>query len=264
MRRITFASALIALVFCAPRTSSAELIIGGSLNNGNLDRTYSQEITPGFFLPKPAVWQNLGIFFQISGGGYYENEMSSEPWAGPSPTPVTFDNLLNAPFPQGCGNTATDGDCGVFFKPFSASGVGEYAGGHLYQDNPATPGLTYTLTGWAGAEANARMEVAQFAIDFLNAAGGPITVTTLDLLPTLFVPNGQPFNYKQYSVSAVAPPGTVFVRARATMGGGTNNPLGGGQAFVVDDFTLTSAPEPTSIGLLAIAVASLALYRFRK
>jgi hypothetical protein len=34
--------------------------------------------------------------------------------------------------------------------------------------------------------------------------------------------------------------------------GATANPLGGGQAFVVDDFTLTAVPEPTSVLLMGL------------
>jgi hypothetical protein len=41
-------------------------------------------------------------------------------------------------------------------------------------------------------------------------------------------------------VMATAPAGTVSVRARASMIGAMANPAGGGQAFVVDDFTLAS------------------------
>src|SRR5262245_35271898 len=107
MRRITSVIVLLALAFCAAPTSKAEVIIGGSVNNGNLDRGQPVEIVPGFFLPKPLVWQNVGTRTLT---GPYEDEMSSEPWAGPAPTPVTTDNLLNDPFPEGCGDTAVDGD----------------------------------------------------------------------------------------------------------------------------------------------------------
>jgi hypothetical protein len=261
MTRITSAIVLIALAFCAARTSRAEVIIGGSLNNGYLDRTYAQEIIPGFFLPKPQVWQNVATRTIT---GPYEDEMSSEPWAGPSPTPVTTGNFLNAPFPEGCGNTATDGDCGVFFKPFTGDVTNGAASASLYQDNPGLPGTKYILTGWAGAEANALMGGAEFSIDFLNAANGLISSASIDLLPTLKVINGESFNYKKYTVSGIAPLGTVTVRARASMINALNNPNGGGQAFVVDDFTLSAVPEPATIALLAFAAIPLAIRRFRK
>ena len=216
------------------------------LSNGNLDQTYPQEIVPGFFLPKPANWVNEG-FRTVTGP--YEDEMSSEPWAGPAPTPVTTGG-------------ADGGDWAVFFKPFSGGGANGPATGHLYQDNPATPGLTYYLTGWAGAEANALMQDAVFALEFLNSGGTPIGGTQLSLLPTLFTPNGEPFNYKQYSLSATAPAGTVSVRARASMIGAIANPAGGGQAFVVDDFVL-AVPEPATLALVGLGLATLVGMRRR-
>jgi hypothetical protein len=234
------------------------ILIGGSTNNGNLDRTYAEVIVdnapPGagaedLFLPKPQVWENVGTRI-ISGP--YEDEMSSEPWAGPAPTPVTTDGNLNPPHPEGCGGA----DCGVYFKPFSGGVVNGLATGHLQQTHPAIGGWAYTLTGWAGAEANALMQDAQFAIEFFDD-GGFISGEVLTLRPTLFLNNGQPFNYKQYSVSAVAPGIAVSVRVRASMINAQFNPMGGGQAFVVDDFTLTAVPEPTTAMMLAIGAIGL-------
>jgi hypothetical protein len=253
MKRILTLFAVLALVAGAASVANAVVVIGGpggSTNNGNLDLTYAQEIVAGFFLPKPQVWINEG---SRSISGPYEDEMSSEPWAGPAPTPVTTDGLLNPPPPEGCGGP----DCGVFFKPFSGGGANGPATGHLYQDNPGTPGMKYILTGWAGAEANALMADAVLAIDFLDAGNGIIGGASLSLLPTLFVDNGQPFDYKQYMVMAVAPAGTATVRARASMIDAVSNPAGGGQAFVVDDFELTCVPEPATIALVGLAVAGL-------
>ena len=220
------------------------------LTNGNLDLVQEVEIVPGFFLPKPATWQNVG-FRDISGP--YEDEMSSEPWAGPAPTPVTTDGLLNAP-PYNA-----NPDWAVFFKPFSGDQANGAATGHLYQDVPGVAGQTYTLTGWAGAEPNF-LGLAVFAVEFLNSGGTVIGGTELDLIAAgLFTDNGLPFDYKQYTVSATAPLGTTMVRARASMVEGVPNPAGGGQAYVVDDFTLV--PEPaTALGLL-LGVAALGARR---
>jgi hypothetical protein len=258
MRSSLSVCVILSVVVVGTHAANAQLIIGNGINNGNLDRTYAQEIVLGFFLPKPQVWQNLGMR-TISGP--YEDEMSSEPWAGPAPTPVTTDGSMNPPHPDGCGGD----DCAVFFKPYSGSATNGPATGHLYQDNPALPGRTYTLSGWAGAEANALMADAVFAVEFLDGGGTeiPASGAELSLMPGLFVDNGEPFDYKKYTVSAVAPAGTTFVRARASMIGAQSNPAGGGQAFVVDDFILTGVPEPASAVLMVVGVLSWGLVRRR-
>jgi hypothetical protein len=233
MRSKMTLSAIYAVAAFATGSSQAQNL----LSNGNLDVTYQQEIVPGLFLPKPTVWQNVG-FRLISGP--YENEMSSEPWAGPAPTPITTDGVGGS-------------DWGVFFKPFTGNATDGPAVGHLYQDVAGTPGAQYTLTGWAGAEANF-LGGAEFAIEFLNGGGGIIGGTTLDLIAAgLFVDNGEPFDYKQFTIMATAPSGTEFVRARASMINGVNNPAGGGQAFVVDDFVLVvPAPSSPLLGLVLL------------
>lgn len=227
------------LVFTAYGVANANL-----LSNGNLDVTYQQEITPGFFLPKPDMWVNEG---SRAITGPYEDELSSEPWAGPAPTPVTSDGVNGE-------------DWAVFFKPFSGNATDGAATGHLYQDNAASVGFRYTLTGWVGAEANAMITDFEFALEFLDAGGAVIGGTVLSLLPTLFVDNGESFDYKQYSVSATAMAGAVSVRSRVSMIGAMSNPAGGGQAIVADDFELTGVvPEPAT--MTALALGGLALLR---
>jgi hypothetical protein len=235
---------------CGSAVANAQLIIGGSLKNGDLDATIASEINPpapGFFLPKPTVWQNTGSRTLT---GPYEDEMSSEPWAGPAPTPVTA-NGNGLPGPDGCSGL----DCAVFFKAFSGNTANGPATGTLFQDNPASPGLQYAFAGWAGAEANFLAASANFGIDFLNAGNAVIGGASLNLLTNgLLTPNGQSFNYKKYTVKATAPAGTATIRVSAGFVDGIPNPLGGGQAFVVDDFTLAVVPEPTSLMLGLIAV----------
>jgi hypothetical protein len=233
------------------------------LTNGTLDVTYQEVIVdnappgPGmedFFLPKPASWINEG---SRAITGPYEDEMSSEPWAGPAPTPVTNQGVD----PDGPGGNP--GDWAVFFKGFSGSVTNGAATGHLYQDNPATAGQRYILKGWAGSESN-YLGGAEFALEFLDGAGGPIGGATIDLLAAgLLTPNGQPFNYKQYTVSAIAPAGTVSVRSRASMINGLPNPAGGGQALVMDDFVLM-IPEPATGAMLMVGLGALATLRRRK
>jgi hypothetical protein len=252
MKKLLPLFVVLGLFTSGTRTANAVVIIDDNVKNGNLDDTYAQLITGTFFLPKPTIWQNVGTRVIT---GPYEDEMSSEPWAGLAPTPVTAGGT-GLPSPDGCGTG--NFDCAVFFKPFSGNAANGPATGRLFQDNPATPGTIYQMTGWAGAEANALMADAQFSIRFLNAGNIDIGGTTLSLLPTLQVPNGQPFNYKSYLLAAIAPAGAVTVRAEVAMIGATPNPLGGGQAFVVDDFRLESGvPEPSTLFLLAISVVCL-------
>src|SRR5687767_11641205 len=92
---------LLTLLVAGALTVCGSLITNAQLLNGSLDETYQQEIVPGFFLPKPALWVNEG-FRTI--GGPFEDEMSSEPWAGPAPTPDT-----------------NPGDFGLFFKAFTGN-----------------------------------------------------------------------------------------------------------------------------------------------
>ena len=124
-------------------------------------------------------------------------------------------------------------------------------------------------TFWAGAGAGyvglADPTVSStFSITFLDIGSSTISTATLNLMPQLAVPNGNPFNYKQYTLRALAPAGTASVRVAATMGNAYANPTGGDQAFVVDAFSLTAAvPEPASIGTLGLAGLAL-LARRRK
>ncbi|MFO0791589.1 MAG: PEP-CTERM sorting domain-containing protein [Pirellulales bacterium] len=113
---------------------------------------------------------------------------------------------------------------------------------NLYQDVAGTAGTSYTLSGWAGAEAGYvgltdPTVTSQFALDFFGAGNVLLNTVSQSLVPGLGT-SGNPFGYNQFSVVGVAPAGTTTVRARATMG----NAYGGvgGQAFVVDAFSLTA------------------------
>lgn len=237
-----------AAVTCALPAAAQNL-----LTNGTLDATTANEIIPGFFLPKPTGWVNVG---SRAITGPYNDSMSSEPWSGPAPTPVTNEGS-GLPGPDGCNGP----DCGVFFKAFTGDATNGPMTAYLYQDVPATPGIVYTLTGWAGAEANLSVAGADFYLEFFDAGGGSLANASVDLLAGLFVDNGEFSNYKQYSVTATAPALAVTVRAGVVMTDGIPNPQGGGQAFIVDDFSLTAVPEPTSVAITAAALLTLAARR---
>jgi len=176
-----------------------------------------------------------------SATGAYTDGASSE----------TFANVLQA------------GGNGLFFKAFAGTLANPNAtppvvlnlvSTTLYQDVAGTAGGNYSLTGWAGAGAGYIGIIdptvkSQFGLQFYNAANVLLGSSILDL-NQLAVVNGNPFQYKQYTVSGVAPAGTTTVRSLAQQLNAYGNPAGGDQAFVVDSFDLERAvPEPASIAL---------------
>jgi len=171
-----------------------------------------------------------------SASGAFTDGASSEPWC----------------------NVQQANGYGLFFKPFQGviTPSVDKVSTTLYQDIGGTPGNSYTLTGWAGAEANyvgfsdATVK-SQFVLQFLDGSNAVIGSTTLDLVANgLGVANANPFNYKQFTLSGVAPAGTVTVRSMAQMLNAYGNPAGGGQAFVVDAFSLV--PAPGSLAILGL------------
>jgi hypothetical protein len=193
------------------------------------------------------------------------------------PTPTgwvaTASRSVTGPFNDGMSsesfaNVLQPNGLGLFFKPFQGdtTGTNGKLTASLYQDNPATAGLPYTLKGWAGAGPgyvglSDPTVKSEFHIDFLNAASIVIGGATLDLraaglgsgAPT---PPATGFGYHMYSLSALAPAGTTTVRSRVQMTDAYANPNGGDQAFVVDSFSLT-VPEPASLSVIGLAGLSL-------
>jgi hypothetical protein len=217
-------------------------VANAALFNGNLDSV----AISGQTLATPVGWVAAA---NRSVSGPFSDGMSSE----------TFANVLDP------------GGNGVFFKPFQGTAADRITAS-LYQDNSATPGVTYTLTGWAGAGAGYigltdPTVGSEFHLQFLNAANTVIGDTTLNLVVNgqhvLGSPNGgNPFGYFDYTLSATAPAGTASVRALATMVNAYGNPAGGDQAFVVDAFTLV--PEPSVVSLAAVGLGGLLAFRRRQ
>ncbi|RIK72877.1 MAG: hypothetical protein DCC67_18605 [Planctomycetota bacterium] len=213
------------------------------LLNGNLDATV---VIDG--QPRPDDWV-IDASRAISGP--FTDGLSSEPWAGPAPTPVTAN------------------DQGVFFKPFQGNATDGDVTVHLYQDAAATPGIIYLFSGWAGAEANYSGLIpgsrtrTELAVEFLGPAG--LIASSVLHLPAAGLGGaaGQPFGYNKYTVAGIAPAGSTTVRGRVSMINAFANPAGGGQALVVDDFELSQIPEPATTALLACGLAGLALVRRR-
>jgi len=230
---------MMGLVACGSSVAKADL-----LSNGNLDLASVSSQT----LPTPTGWIAV----------------ANRPFGLPQP----YNDGMSS---EGFANILAPNGLGLFFKPFQGAVTNKITAS-LYQDNPGTPGLNYTLTGWAGAGAGYigltdPTVRSEFHLEFFNSASVLLSDTTLDLVVNgqhvLGTPNGgNPFGYFNYTLSATAPAGTATVRALATMVNAYGNPLGGDQAFVVDAFTLV--PEPSIISLAGLSMAGLLIFRRRR
>ena len=202
MKRLLTLFFVLGLVACAASVANAVTVIGGSTNNGNLDRTHAD---------RDCSWLSSCRSPSLAKHRHPERSPARTKTRchlnhgpGPRQRPSPPMAISNPPHPDGCGGP----DCAVFFKPFSGGARMAPRPGVFIKTTPP-PGIFTIMRGWAGAEANALMADATISIRFLNGANADIGGTTISLLPTLFVPNGQPFNYKHVSLSAVAPAGSV-------------------------------------------------------
>jgi len=194
------------------------------LFNGNLDIT---AIGPQNN-PTPVGW-SVDAARAVSGGNF--DGCSSEPWC-------------NVQDPDGFG---------LFFKPFAGQ-VGDEITVHFYQDNPATPGTKYTLSGYAAGEANysgffttnSPLPHTLFVIQFLDNSSSVIASNGFDLVAG-GLPNtgpGSMSSFQYITPQVTAPAGTVTVRAGASMV--NTYSTSGGQSFFVDGFDLESVAPPGS------------------
>lgn len=212
------------------------------LSNGNLDIT---SVGPQA-LATPTGWNVISI---LPGTPGFNDGASSEPW----------------------NNVSAAGGSGVFFKTFFGDGGSSNLTVHLFQDNPATPGVSYTLTGWAGAGPGYSGFVpggptkSELALQFFDAGSSIIGGSVLDLVPAGLGTGTTPglgFGYKEFSVSAIAPVGTVSVRSRLSVINAYDVPGAGDAAFVGDYFTLV--PEPTTAVLVGLGLAAFVGIRRRR
>jgi hypothetical protein len=194
-----------------------------------------------------------------------------------------------------------EGDWHMWFQPYlgtEAEQLDNFA--HLTQTVPGTPGVQYTMTGWAlfedyfpGGVVNLNAESGGvptdapfddgplsptdsfFGLDFLDANGAVLAGSVEKELKA----DGQPSNttWMQHTLIGIAPTGTVSVRVRATMLDGVYNPLPSPEvfkmSFFVDAFSLTAAPpgagsasgvpEPSSAVLVGLAICASIASRFR-
>ncbi|MBL9138354.1 MAG: immunoglobulin domain-containing protein [Verrucomicrobiales bacterium] len=186
------------------------------LSNGNLDAvSVSTQVNPS-----PTGWV---LEATKSNSGEFTDGANSEPWC----------------------NVRDTGGYGVFFKPFQGNvDSGDLLSVFLYQDNPATVGSKFTLSGFAAAESrysglestNDPAPQTLFMVLFLDASGAVISSNSLDLIAA-GLPTGGPNSMAEFSMpEVVAPPNTATVRAGVAMLNVYST--SGQQSFFADAFTL--------------------------
>jgi hypothetical protein len=225
-KRLLTLGAALGLVACAtPSANAANVLFNPTLDSIDF---FSQN-------GKTPVGWTVDAVKAIS--GVYADGGSSESWC----------NVLD---PDGYG---------FFFKPFAGSQPdGDLLTVDLYQDNPATPGTKFTLSGYAAAEGNysgffntnSPAPETLFIIYFLDNTGTVISGSSnvFDLI-SAGLPNTGPGSMASFlytTPQVTAPPNTVTVRAGVSM----RNTYGtsGQQSFFVDAFDLeATAPAGSPI-----------------
>jgi hypothetical protein len=181
------------------------------------------------------------------------------------------------------GNHTPGGERGLWLRSF-AGGFGPGApatvSADLLQQVPGNPGWRYDLSAWSrweefysGAVTNLNQGDATdtddgpasptetiLAIDFLDAANVLLASTELDLR---FLQSNDS-TWRRHELSGIAPAGTAFVRARASMIDGILNPGVNPQSAFFDDFELIGVPEPGTLGAVALGIAGIAALRRRR
>ena len=228
-----------------PASAHAELLINGNLD---LPGLHEQDLATGWTLVE-----------------------------GPAANTATFATFANH---------TPAGAVGLWYRAFEGETVNDprpRVNADLTQSVPGVPGLIYTMTGWARFEAgwpggfdtlpsggtgNSRWPEdtpsptrTEFALEFLDATNQVLAGSVvMDLHDDLGQTNDN--EWRQHTLMAAAPAGTVLVQVRASMIDGVNSDLNPQSAFV-DDFSLTVIPEPASLGLCALGAGVLLARRRR-
>jgi hypothetical protein len=138
-----------------------------------------------------------------------------------------------------------------------ADGGSSSAGGGEYQIVPGAAGSTYQLTVQSGAQAW-WLPYGEMRIFFLDSGDNQLSESfqsTVD--PAVYGENYDIAHpWSQYSLTAVAPSGTAFVKVEFA------EPNGTGTVWF-DNAVLTVVPEPSTVAMLALGgVALLGRRRF--
>ncbi|MCA9235632.1 MAG: PEP-CTERM sorting domain-containing protein [Planctomycetales bacterium] len=180
-------------------------------------------------------------------------------------TADTNDGMSSEPWNNVAG---VDGK-GVFVKTFQGSEATPYSASIRQDYVGVIPGQRYLMTGWVGSgpgysgELSGSGTITQFALEFLDGSASVIGGSALDLsVADLTTVTGNPFDYRQYAVSSVAPAGAVRARVRFSMIDGYPVPGAGDAALVTDAYSLTRVPEPASV--LMAGLGALGLFAIRR
>ena len=152
---------------------------------------------------------------------------------------------------------------------------------HLFQTVAGSPGMQYTMTGFAAAEdhfaggvTNLNWQTGDpgmpdpnplnfedgrlsptdvfFALEFLDSMDNVLDSEEVELKAGGLVNSTVGFwtnaVWRQYTLVGIAPAGTTQVRVRASMIDGVLNPGADPQSFFVDAFSLTAVEAPSTSG----------------
>ena len=194
----------------------------------------------------------------LSNGNLDDVAIASQNGITPTGWTVDASKSISGPFMDGCSsepwcNVQDPGGFGLFFKPFQGNAAeSDLLSVYFYQDNPATPGTKFTLSGYAAGEpnysgfftTNSPAPQTLLYVEFLGAGGNGLVTNVYDLIAA-GLPNGGPNSMVQFTTSEfTAPANTTAVRAGAAM----LNTYGttGGQSFFLDALDLVSVAPPGS------------------